>query len=89
MTTIKIMNADINHRMTEVRNEVRALLQMTRYPGVQYALDFLLDFYLSQPTEDRVRFLREWKTEVIGYPNSKHNNPGSFCAPQQPRQEEN
>ncbi|MEE8518693.1 MAG: hypothetical protein V3S98_06175 [Dehalococcoidia bacterium] len=78
-TVMCVKNAAILARLELVRSEVKDGLACRRQPGVQVVLDLLLQFYLAYSKDQREAFIRQWVTEIVGYPNSSSPNPGSFA----------
>lgn len=77
-TIMCVKNAEILRLLELVRGEVKEMINCRRQPGVQVVLDMLLKFYLDAPKDQREAFGTGWYTEIVGYPNSKTKNPGSF-----------
>ncbi len=76
---IKVTNADMMKDLELVRATIHTDLGCKRKPGSMIAIDLLLQFWFNFSLERQNDFLKEWKTRVVGYPNSERLNPGSFA----------
>lgn len=78
-TVMRVTNVKILTQLEDLLMEVKAAIKCKRRPGIQIGLDALLQFWFESDWIDRNDFLRNWKTPVVGYPNSTRQNPGQFA----------
>ena len=77
---MRLTNPVVREELEKFRDDLHKLIGCKRRPGVQVAIDALVQFWNGADGAAIEHFMPRWKTPVVGYPHSTRKNPGQFAS---------
>lgn len=81
--TLRITNPELLEEIAEIRNFIQRVKNSehqrpTRKPGLQIAVDIILQLWNQLTEEERLNLVVGFKTRVMGYQYSEEQHPGQW-----------